>query len=289
MCAAALLTPVSDAIVKVLGETHQVPAMTIATVRFTLQTALMLPFMLVVGGAGAFRIKKPVLNLLRGSLLAIGSVSFFAALKLMALADAIAIFFAQPVFASLLSFVFLGEAPNVKRIFAVSLGFVGALFVIRPNLLEIGVVALLPLVCAICIAIYFLLGRYLSAGNSSVTMHFYTGLGALVTLVSFWPFATMTGVREFGFLLPSDGQIWLLLATMSFLASLVHLMYIQAYRRAPAGLLAPFNYLEIVSAVAIGIGVFGDLPDFWKTVGMGIIMSSGVLLVWTDREMKDTS
>lgn len=71
--------------------------------------------------------------------------------------------------------------------------------------------------------------------------------------------------------------------THELLASVVHLMYIQAYRRAPAGLLAPFNYLEIVSAAAIGIILFGDVPDFLKTIGMLIIVASGLLLACKDK------
>lgn len=286
MCAAALLTPLSDALAKILGDSHQVSAFTIAVIRFGLQTILMIPFMLAFGGRDAFKISRPLWNVLRGVLLAIGSVAFFAALKMMPLADAIAIFFAQPLIVAILAIVVLGEVANAKRIGAVSLGFIGALIVIQPNLMVLGGVALLPLLCAVCIAGYFLLGRYLSPGNSSVAMHFYTGLGALLTLIIFYPFGALTELRDFHFTLPAAGNTWLLLVAMSFLASAVHLMYIQAYRRAPAGLLAPFNYLEIVSAAAVGIGIFGEFPDFGKALGMCIIIASGLLLAWTDNEIK---
>lgn len=283
MSAAALLTPFSDALAKILGESHFVSASAIALVRFALQTIFMFPLMLVLGGWQAFRINRPIQNILRGALLAVGSISFFAALRYMALADAIAIFFAQPLLAVILSVVFLREFPDRHRISAVVLGFIGALIVIRPNLMAFGVIALLPLACATCIAVYFLLGRHLSTGNSSLAMHFYTGLGALLTLLAAISISSLFPSVSLSFSIPSNAKVWMLLVLMSFLASVVHLMYIQAYRRAPAGLLAPFNYLEIVSAAAIGIILFGDVPDLLKTIGMLIIVASGLLLACKDK------
>jgi drug/metabolite transporter (DMT)-like permease len=282
MSVAALLTPLSDALAKTLGENHFVSATAIALVRFALQTIFMFPLMLVLGGWQAFQINRPVLNILRGALLAGGSVSFFAALKYMALADAIAIFFAQPLLAVLLSAVFLREFPNRQSIIAVVLGFVGALIVIQPNIMAFGVIALLPLACATSIAVYFLLGRYLSLGNSSIAMHFYTGIGALITLLIFVLNSLWFSSFPIEISIPSSIEVWMLLLLMSFLASLVHLMYIQAYRRAPASLLAPFNYLEIISAAAIEIIFFRDVPGLPNTIGIIIIVASGLLLAWKD-------
>lgn len=153
---------------------------------------------------------------------------------------------------------------------------------IQPNIMAFGVIALLPLACATCIAIYFLLGRHLSLGNSSIAMHFYTGIGALLTLLIVVLNSSWFGSFPVQVSIPSNTEVWMLLVLMSFLASIVHLMYIQAYRRAPASLLAPFNYLEIISAAAIGIIYFRDVPSLPNTIGMIIIVASGLLLAWKD-------
>ena len=114
-------------------------------------------------------------------------------------------------------------------------------------------------------------------------MHFYTGLGGMVSLAVILAIGSMTGIAEFQMIAPIGSSVWGLLMVMSVFASLIHLMYIQAYRLAPAGLLAPFSYFEIVSAAALGLLLFGDLPDPLKGLGMAIIIASGLALVWADR------
>jgi len=283
MTAGALLTPVPDALAKILGEDFGMPAAEIALARFILQTFTVLPFLLAFGGWAALQVQNLGLNLLRGVLMAVGSIAFFAALKAMPLADAIAIFFVQPTIVTLLSVVFLKEALDLRRIAAVLVGFGGALLVIRPNVAALGFVAILPLICALFFAIYLVLGRHLSAMNSSLAVHFYTGLGGMVSLTVILAIGSVTGVAEFQMIAPIGSSVWGLLAVMSVFASLIHLMYIRAYGLAPAGLLAPFSYFEIVSAAALGLLLFGDFPDPAKGLGMAIIIASGLALVWADR------
>ncbi len=107
MITGTLLTPVLDAAAKILGQHHGMPVGEIALARFVLQTLMVLPFLLALGGWAGLRVRHLRLNLLRGVLLALASVAFFAALKAMPLADAIAIFFVQPMIVTLLSVFFL--------------------------------------------------------------------------------------------------------------------------------------------------------------------------------------
>lgn len=285
MTAAALLTPIPDALAKILGGEYGVPVAEIALARFIFQTLTVLPLLLAFGGWVALRVRNPGLNLLRGVLLAVASLAFFAALKAMPLADAIAVFFVQPMIVMLLSVVFLREAPDLRRVLTVLAGFGGALLVIRPNFVALGLVATLPLICALLFAIYLVLGRHLSAVNSSLGMHFYTGLGGMVSLGVFLAIGALMDITDFHLTTPVGSSVWTLLMVMSLFASLIHLMYIQAYRLAPAGLLAPFSYFEIVSAAGLGLLLFADFPDPLKGLGMAIIIGSGLTLGWADRAM----
>lgn len=281
--AGALLTPLPDAIAKVLGETHGIPAGEIALARFAFQSLTILPFLIAWNGWAGLQVQHLGLNLLRGMLMAAGSVAFFAALKAMPLADAIAIFFVQPMIVTILSIVFLKEPVDIRRIAAVLVGFGGALLVIRPNFSALGMVATLPLVCALCFAIYLVLGRHLSRTDSTLAMHFYTGIGGAASLAIVLLLGSNSGIAALHTVAPSGATVWFLLVAMSILASIVHLIYIQAYRLAPAGLLAPFSYFEIVSAAGLGFLMFRDFPDLTKTIGMAIIIASGLALIWVDR------
>lgn len=289
MITAALLTPLPDALAKILGQDYAMSASEIAFARFVFQTITVFPAIIVVNGVAGLRARCLWLNLVRGGLMAVASVAFFVALRLMPLADAIAIFFVQPMIVTVLSILFLREAFDLRRIIAVFCGFAGALLVIQPNVVILGGVALLPLVCALFFAIYLVLGRHLSKVESSLTMHLYTGLGGAFSLLAVLLLGGLSGLAEFDFVLPTGGHIWMLVVVMSLLASLVHLMYIHAYRLAPAGLLAPIGYFEIVSAAILGFLMFGDFPDALKGLGMVIIVASGLWLVWNDRHTRKSA
>lgn len=283
MVAGSLLVPLLDTAAKLLGENHGMPAGQISFARFALQTMMVLPVLLALQGRAGLRTAQPVLNLLRGVLLAGGTIAFFIALKAMPLADAIAIFFVEPMMVTVLSVLFLRERMDARRIAAVVVGFGGALLVIRPNFVALGPVALLPLLTAVVVSIYLVLGRHLSKTTSSLTMHFYTGLGGMLTITAVLAAASGTGVRELQLIEPIGWTVWGLLMVIGLIATVAHLMFIQAYSLAPASLLAPFGYMEIVSATLFGFLFFGDFPDPMKWLGIGVIVASGIALVWTDR------
>ncbi len=289
MISASLLTPIPDALAKILGERYGMPATEIALARFVIQTLTAMPLLLATEGASGFRVRHLGLNLLRGSLMAIGSSAFFVALRAMPLADAIAIFFVQPMIVTLLSIMFLGEAIDLRRVVAVLVGFGGALLIIRPNMLVFGWVATLPLVCALSLAIYLVLGRHLAKTDSSLGMHFYTGLGGAVSILLIMFLDSSTDITALWISSPVAASTWHLVVVMGGFASLVHLMYIQAYRLAPASLLAPFGYFEIVSAAALGLALFHEFPDSIKAFGMVVIAASGVALIWAERSRRAES
>ncbi|WP_210168277.1 DMT family transporter [Aureimonas sp. Leaf454] len=283
MVLGSLLVPLLDTAAKLLGEDHAMPAGQIAFARFALQTLMVLPLVILVEGFAGLKCRHPGLNLLRGVLLAGGTICFFIALKAMPLADAVAIFFVEPMIVTLLSVVFLREAIDIRRIVAVVVGFGGALLVIRPNFTALGAVALLPLLCAVFVSIYAVLGRHLSAATSSITMHFYAGIGGLATISVVMIAGAGTALAEFQTVAPSGWPVWGLLLMLGFVATVAHLMFIQAYRLTPATLLAPFGYMEIVSATLFSILFFGDVPDAVKWLGIAVITASGLGLVWVDR------
>ncbi|MBC8130370.1 MAG: EamA family transporter [Rhizobiaceae bacterium] len=282
MVTGSFLIPGLDAAAKLLTERHDLSAGEIGLLRFLLQTLMVLPLLLATEGTAGLRIERPLLNLLRGVLLGLATFLFFTALKFMPLADATAIFFIEPMLVTILSVVFLKETVGWRRGVAILVGFAGAMIVIRPNFLALGPVAVLPALTAACVAVYAVLSRSLSKGSSPLAMHFYAGLGGLAALSVACAYGVATGVPDLALTMPEGPEAWVLILTLGVFATVCHLMFIHAYRLAPASLLAPFGYIEIISAVLLGFVLFGEFPDPAKWVGIAVIMGSGIYIAWRE-------
>lgn len=271
MLAAMLILPGIDAIAKWLS--GAISSGQIAWSRFFFQTLLMLPLFLRTSGT----IVTPALGLhaLRGALIALATLLFFSALKFLPLADAIAIFFVEPLILTLLCALFLGESVGWRRLTAVAVGFAGSLIVIRPSFHALGLPALLPLGTALSFAVYLILTRKLAQHEHPERMQFYAGVfGGLVMTVALAA-GSIVDVAVLSFVWPDRWQ-WLLLAGLGIIATAGHLLVVHAFRRAPAGLLAPFQYVEIIGATILGLVFFGDFPDTMTWLGVVIIVGSGM-------------
>lgn len=271
MVLAMLMLPGIDAIAKWLSEA--IPAGQIAWSRFLFQTALMLPLFLRTRGAVVTRTLP--LHAVRGALIALTTLLFFIALKHLPLADAISIFFVEPLILTLLSALFLAEPVGLRRLTAVAVGFAGALVVIRPSFTVLGPPALLPLGAALSFAVYLMLTRKLAQHEAPERMQFYAGVFGAVVMTVALAAGSAADVSVLSFVAPDPGQ-WVLLAGLGVIATVGHLLVVHAFRRAPAGLLAPFQYVEIVGATILGLVLFDDFPDATTWIGVAIIVGSGM-------------
>ena len=271
MLVAMLILPGIDAIAKWLS--GAIPSGQIAWSRFLFQTLLMLPLFLRTRGT-IFTRALP-LHALRGALIALATLFFFTALKFLPLADAISIFFVEPLILTLFSALFLAESVGRRRLTAVAVGFGGALIVIRPSFAELGLPALLPLGAALSFAVYLMLTRTLAQHERPERMQFYAGLFGVLVMSTALLVGDFAAVPVLSYVAPDPSQ-WLLLAGLGVIATGGHLMVVHAFRRAPAGMLAPFQYVEIVGATILGLVIFGDFPDTTTWVGVGVIVGSGM-------------
>ena len=279
MAVAVLTLPGLDAFAKLAAES--VPVGEIAWFRFIFQTLVLLPFVLW-RHRGWPRVHRLPVHALRGALMALATLLFFAALARMPMAEAIAIFFVEPLILTLFSALFLGETVGWRRVAAILVGFAGALLVIRPSYAAFGTAALLPLGTAVCFAGYLALSRSLSRDGDALTMQVTTGVvGGIVMTMAL----VAGGAVDITVLNPvvPDGNALVLMVGMGVVATTGHLLLTQAFRFAPAGILAPFQYLEIISATALGYLVFGDLPDDLTVIGVTIIVGSGLYIFHRER------
>lgn len=281
MLAFCVLAPLLDVSAKLAAE-NGVPVGQITAARFVVQTALMLPVMLVMGLALRLSARALAYTTLRALLLLVSTFAFVSGIQVMPIADALAIVFVEPFILLIMGRFLFGDQVGPRRIAACAVGFVGALFVIQPSLAAFGLVALWPLATAFLFAFYMLVTRAISAWMHPVTMQFHTSWTGLLLCLPIMVLANGSGIASLDPIWP-DGWNWLWLFGVGFWAAVSHMCMTYALKFAPSATLAPLHYSEIVTAVILGYLIFGDFPNRLTWVGIAIIVSSGLYIIHRER------
>ena len=223
---------------------------------------------------GVTRTTRPGLQALRSVLLLLSTVLNFFALSYLQLTQALSIQFAAPLLIALLAGPLMGEWAGPRRTAAVAVGFCGVLVVARPGFGGLHPAAVLSVLGTTAYALYALTTRMLAAHDRSHTTLFYSGMAGFVLLTPVVPFVWTT---------PQSPLVWIMLGTVGAFGSLGHWFLILAHARAPAPILSPFIYTEIIWMTALGYLVFGDVPDEWTVAGASIVIMSGLYLLYRER------
>lgn len=278
ICGMAIL-PMLDASAKWLGQT--LPASEVSAGRFIIQMALLYPFLYMLGHRLTLK-SFSLTEAARGFCLAIATWLFFLALKVLPMAEAISIFFIEPMILTLLAALVLGEAIRIRRIMAIIGGFIGAIIVIQPSFEIFGWPALLPLGTALFFACYMLITRIVAQVKHPLESQISMSLYALITVILLALLNNQFAFEPLAWRLPTlseYGVLFLLGAT----ATTGHIMVVFALQKADAGLLAPFQYLEVVTASLLGYLIFQDIPKDTTIIGVSIIIASGLYLIHRER------
>jgi drug/metabolite transporter (DMT)-like permease len=261
----------SDVITKALASS--LPAVEIAWLRYVTFSLLVIPLLLREGGSTVLRSRRPGLQVLRGLGMAFSALLFISSLRFLPVADATAINFISPILITALSIPFLGEVVGWRRWTAAFVGLLGVLIVIRPGTSSFELAAILPLLGATCWAGAAIVTRMMSGTDSSVTTLAYSAfVGA----------AVLSALVPFGWVTPSWPEIGLGLC-VGVLSTIGHWLVILAYRHASASTIAPFSYIQLLWAGALGYAAFGSMPDLWTVVGIAIIAASGLYTAYRER------
>ncbi|TCL74957.1 DMT family transporter [Rhizobium sp. BK251] len=280
MFLSVLVSPVIDVFAKLAITT--IPSGQITLARFVVQALCMLPIVIWRRTWTAFTWRQSIHHVIRGGIITISMISFVTTLKYMSVADAIAIFFVEPIILTILSSLFLKETIGWRRYTACGVGFFGALLIIQPSFEEVGFVALLPVVSAFCIAIFAMMTRVLSHREDPWAMQFQTGIWGMVFCIILLALGRGSGSDILDPVVPS-GTALFYLGGVGVTAAIAGILGVYAYRSAPASTLAPLQYFEIVSATIFAWLVFGDFPDAIKWLGILIIVASGLYIIWRER------
>ena len=284
MITGTMIVPVMDAIAKILGDS--LSPLQVTWGRFFFQFVIMGVAIVALYGPGLLKPKRPLVHAARGVLLAIATAFFFFSLLYLPLADAIAIFFVQPMMLTLLSAMFLGETIGWHRKAAVAAGFLGALLIIQPGSESFTVAALLPMGAALFFSAYLAVTKSVANIDHPLTMQFASGVGATIALsIGLLP-GTFLSDPRWGAQLPTTVE-WGYLTAIGFIAAIGHLLVVIAVNRAPASVLAPFGYVEIIAATALGWLIFGDWPDTLSWLGIAVIIASGLYVFVREQRVSD--
>lgn len=240
--------------------------------RYCVNLALVAAVMWPRHRAALWRTRRTGLVILRGLCLALASISMLMALRVMPVAETVAIIYITPVLVMLTAATFLAERISPLGWLAAALGFAGVLLIARPGSgLDTWGVAL-SLMNATLATGYHVLTRVLARTETTMALMFHTALvGAGVFVGLTFALGTET--------LPPAFDAGLMLA-LGALATIGHLMFTSAYREAPASTLAPVNYMHIAFATILGWLVFRQLPDALGFAGMGLIAVAGLMAAW---------
>lgn len=270
MVASTVFFSCSDVITKVLA--GSLPAVEIAWLRYVTFTLLVVPFAWH-GGAGGLRSHRPGLQVLRGFGMVGSALLFTLSLPFLPVADATAIYFISPILITALAVPLLGEKVGWRRWTAALVGLVGVVVVIRPGTGAFQAAALLPLVGAASWAGAAIVTRLMSGRDRPITTLAYSALAGLAVLSAMVPFAWVT---------PTGTELLLAIA-MGVLSTAGHGLVVLAYRHASASMVAPFSYVQLIWAGALGFAVFGSLPDGLTVLGACIIAASGLYTAYRER------
>jgi drug/metabolite transporter (DMT)-like permease len=274
MVATTVVFAALDATAKYLG--NHMPTLQVVGVRCA--TAFLIGFLIFnpFTSPGLLRTQRPMLQIGRAAMLLGSTIFNFMAFRYLQLDEAMAILFSTPFLIAIFAGPILGEWVGWRRWTAILVGFAGVLLVVRPGMGGMQWAALLSFGSAVCHAFYNITTRMLSRTDSSATTLFYANLFGAAVMAPILPFVWETPENWL--------EVVLMLATGA-LGSGGHFLLILAHRRAPASVLSPFIYTQIVWATTAGYLVFGNVPSGWTLAGAAVVIASGLYLLYRERKV----
>jgi drug/metabolite transporter (DMT)-like permease len=278
MSAACALFPIMNGLVKLLTATYD-PTQVVwfrVVLHLVLVTLVFLPRL----GLGLFRTRRMGSQFVSSVSMLLSTLLFFSAVKSIGVAEAMSVSFVGPVLVVLLAWPMLGERITALGFAAVILGFAGVLVVIRPGSSVFQWASLLLVGSAAAYALYQIVIRRLAATDHPATTIFYSVLlGAILMSVSL-PFVWKA---------PASVRDWLLLCSLGAFGGLGHYCVAKAMTYAPASLVAPLNYTQMIGSVLVGYLMFAEIPDVYTWLGTTLIVAAGLLAGWQSRRKKGES
>ena len=240
----------------------------LAFFRSLFATLFVLPLMVASSGPAVLRTKLMRLHVPRSFMMLAATLTWFTAVSLLPLGDAVALNFTIPMFTTMGAALLLGETVGWRRWLATAIGFAGVLVIVRPGFSAVSWTTLLPILAAIFMAAGTLLTKQVTRTESPDTAAVYQVSLMLPTALLFALFVW-------------DWPSWTMLAFLMLLglfSGLAHICLTRSLAAADASFVIPFDYLRLPVVAALAYLFFGEVPDPWTWVGAGIIVASAIYI-----------
>ncbi len=274
MCGAVALFAVLDTTAKYLNV--HMDTLQVTWGRYTSAFVLTLFVSNPITHRGLLRSARPKLQIGRSILLVGSTVLNFLALRWLQLDEVLSIIFTFPFIVAIASGPLLGEWIGWRRWCAIGFGFAGVLVITRPGFGGMHPAALLSLAATICYGLYAVITRILSRVDSNQTSLFYANFVGALVMLPIVPFVWTT---------PENWAIALMLLGTGVLGSAGHFLLISGHRLAPAAVLSPFVYTQLIWVVILGYLVFDHIPNRWTMAGAAMVIASGLYLLHRERRV----
>jgi drug/metabolite transporter (DMT)-like permease len=275
MCATVACFACLDTTAKYLGSHMSV--LQVVWARYTSAFVVTLFVHNPVSHPHLLRTRQPWLQFGRGWMLIGSTLLNFLALRWLQLDEALAIMFSTPFLVSILSGPMLNEWIGWRRWIAVLVGFGGVLLVTRPGFGGMHPAAFISVAAAVCYALYAIMTRIAARTDSNETSLFYGNLLGAAVMLPIVPFVWTT---------PESWFLAALMVATGILGSVGHFMLIAGHRLAPASLLSPFIYTQLIWVITLGYLVFGQTPTGWTLAGAAVVIASGLYVLYRERVVR---
>ena len=265
MTAAAFCFSIMNVAIRIVS--GELDPLQIAFFRNLFALAFMLPWLARAGLTG-LATRRIGTHLWRAAMGMLAMVCWFYSIALLPLAEAVALNFTVPLFATAGAALFLGEIVRARRWSATLVGFLGVLVILRPGFTELSASMALPVLAAVFMALATLIVKSLSRSESPAAIVLYMNLIltplSLVPALFVWRWPSWTALA--------------LLVLIGLLAALAHIALTRAYTKADASAVMPFDYARLPFVAALAFLVFGQVPDLWTWAGAAIIAGSAIYI-----------
>lgn len=270
MCLSGILFPFMTASFKILGAHYS--TLEVSWARFFGHVVFTAIVFLPSKGVGMFITRQPRIQLARSVVQCLSNTLFVAAIVFQPLANAAAIGMLGPLIVAVLAWPILRERTTLPQAACTLVGFIGVLIIIRPGSSVFDPSALLLIGSAFCYAMYQILTRMGANIDSPAATTFYSSAFGAVAMMAVLPF-----VGRF----PASLGDFALFCSLGILGGLGHYCIVLALANAPANIVSPFSYFQLLGSTAVGYMVFDQLPDVPTFVGAAVIVGAGLFLGWS--------
>lgn len=272
-----------DALIKSTGGVWPAPAF--AALRFCFAVPLLSALVLWNDGPRGFVVTRPMMHFWRGFAIASSSSLFFASIFLMPLSEATAIIFVSPVLTALFSALFLKEPLHRRGWLATGIALIGVALVLRPNLADLGLVALIPVAAAAFFSLMMILNRQVAGTASAVSMQWTMALVASPVLIIAAMIGHFSGMPALAITEPSL-DIIIKAAVVAVTASFSHWLIYRATAQSSAASVAPAVYVQLPITLLLDALAFGHVPDLMAIAGAVLIVGAGLTLLLGPADMR---